>query len=61
VLLQDWPGHQIFFRDGKFVISKTWKGAIRTTILVSVMEALFLALVARQLETPWNVIAMSSG
>jgi hypothetical protein len=59
--LQDWPGSQLFFRDGHFVISQKWPGALGTVGLVVAIEAAFMALVAVKLEQPLNLIAFLTG
>lgn len=58
--VQDWPGRQKFYNDGKFVMQRTWLGAFRTIVLVFALEGLFLGLVAWRLNTPWDIIAISS-
>jgi hypothetical protein len=59
-VVQDWPGEQKFYNDGQFFLQKTYLGAFRTILLILVLEGLFLGLVARRLNTPWNIIAMST-
>ena len=58
--VQDWPGKQKFYKDGKFYMQYTWAGAFRTVLLILALEGLFLGLVARRLNSPWDIIAMTT-
>lgn len=59
--LQDWPGSQLFFNDGRIVVPQKWPGVLGTVLLVLAIEGAFMALVAARLDSPLNIVAFVTG